>query len=175
MAGFVLRQAWHERFSGEISMGTTTTATATIAEEGPLTKTVRDFTGAQGAAMAKGIETEADWEPVAAFIDVANFKRVGAYLEELDWTAYKAFLTGWAAGGTQFTFDELHITEAGDAVFQEIVEHHHRDGQYIRKNVIAVYRFTPEGKIRHLDIYEQARDSGDWIKDAAAKEDKAAE
>jgi hypothetical protein len=33
--------------------------------------------------------------------------------------------------------------------------------------VIAVYRFTPEGKIRHLDIYEQAKDSGDWIKVAA--------
>jgi hypothetical protein len=30
-----------------------------------------------------------------------------------------------------------------------------------------VARFTPEGKIRHLDLYEQAKDSGDWIKDAA--------
>ncbi len=33
--------------------------------------------------------------------------------------------------------------------------------------MIAVYRFTPEGKIRHLDIYEQADDSGDWIKESA--------
>lgn len=154
-------------------MGTITTATATAAEEGPLTKTVRAFTGAQGAALAKGITCEADWDPVAAFIDVGSFKRVGAYLEELDWPAYKGFLTGWAAGGTQFTFDELHITEVGDAVFQEIVEHHHRDDQYIRKNVIAVYRFTPDGKIRHLDIYEQARDSGDWIRDAAREVDGA--
>jgi hypothetical protein len=52
-------------------------------------------------------------------------------------------------------------------VFQEIEERHRRGDQFIRKNVIAVYRFTPEGKIRHLDIYEQARDSGDWIKEAA--------
>ncbi|MCB2079463.1 MAG: hypothetical protein KDE55_17425 [Novosphingobium sp.] len=156
-------------------MGTITTATATVAVEGPLTKAVRNFTNAQGAAMARGIKTEADWEPVAAFIDAGSFKRVGAYLEELDWEAYKGFLTGWAAGGTKFEFDELHVTEAGDAVFQEIIEHHHRDDQYIRKNVIAVYRFTPEGKIRHLDIYEQAKDSGDWIKDAARKVDMGAE
>ena len=38
---------------------------------------------------------------------------------------------------------------------------------FIRKNVIAVYRFNAENKIVHLDIYEQAKDSGDWIKDAA--------
>jgi hypothetical protein len=33
--------------------------------------------------------------------------------------------------------------------------------------VIAVYRFNDAGKIVHLDIYEQARDSGDLIKNAA--------
>ena len=52
-------------------------------------------------------------------------------------------------------------------MLQEIEERHWRGDQFIRKNVIAVYRFTPEGKIRHLDIYEQATDSGDWIKEAA--------
>jgi hypothetical protein len=144
-----------------------TTATATMAEEGPLTKTVRDFVSAQGAAMAKGIEKPSDWDPVAAFVDVENFKRVGAYLEELDWETYKAFLTGWAVGGTQFEFTEFYVTEAGNAVFQEIEERHHHDGQFIRKNVIAVYRFNDAGKIKHLDIYEQADDSGDWIRQSA--------
>lgn len=148
-------------------MGTATTATTTIAEEGPLTKVVRDFVGAQGAALAAGISRPSDWDPVAAFIDEAQFKRVGAYLEELDWEAYKDFLTGWAGGNTKFEFTEFHITEAGGAVFQEIEERHWHAEQFIRKNVIAVYRFTPGGKIRHLDIYEQATDSGDWIKDAA--------
>ena len=154
-------------------MGTITTATATIPEEGPLIRNVRDFTGAQGAAMAKGITCEADWDPVAAYIDVAGFKRVGAYLEELDWDAYKGFLTGWAGGGTRFEFTEFHITECGDAVFQEIEERHWRGEDFIRKNVIAVYRFTDDGRIRHLDIYEQAKDSGDWIRDAAREVDGA--
>jgi len=143
------------------------TATQEIAEEGPLTKTVRDFTNAQGAAMAKGIKQPSDWDPVAAFVDVDNFKRVGAYLEELDWETYKAFLTGWAGGGTQFEFTEFYVTEAGGAVFQEIEERHHHGDQFIRKNVIAVYRFNDAGKIRHLDIYEQADDSGDWIRESA--------
>lgn len=144
-----------------------TTATAVVHEEGPLTQVVRNFVAAQGAAMAAGITKPSDWEPVAEFIDASQFKRVGAYLEELDWEAYKEFLTGWSGGGTKFEFTEFFITEAANAVFQEIEERHYRGEQFIRKNVIAVYRFTPEGKIKHLDIYEQADDSGDWIKESA--------
>ena len=148
-------------------MTTITTATATIEELGPLTQVVNRFTAAQGAVLAAGVKSSADYAPVAEFVAVDEFKRVGAYLEELDWQAYTEFLTGWASGGTEFEFTEFHISEIGNAVFQEIEERHRRGDQFIRKNVIAVYRFTPEGKIRHLDIYEQAKDSGDWIKDAA--------
>jgi hypothetical protein len=150
------------------------TATATIAELGPLTQIVNRFTAAQGAVLAVGVKSSADYAPVAEFVAVDEFKRVGAYLEELDWPAYTEFLTGWASGGTQFEFTQFHISEIGNAVFQEIEERHQRGDQFIKKNVIAVYRFTPEGKIRHLDIYEQAKDSGDWIKDAATAATTAA-
>ena len=143
------------------------TATQVSHEAGPLSRMVDAFVSAQGAALAKGISSPDDWAPVAEFVDVASFKRVGAYLEVLDWPAYTQFLTSWAGGGTRFEFTEFHRSEIGGAVFQEIEERHHRGDQFIRKNVIAVYRFTPDGKIRHLDIYEQAKDSGDWIKDAA--------
>lgn len=148
-------------------MTTITTATATIAELGPLTQVVNRFTAAQGAVLAAGVTSSADYAPVAEFVAIDEFKRVGAYLEELDWPAYTEFLTGWASGGTRFEFTQFHISEIGDAVFQEIEERHWRGDQFIKKNVIAVYRFTPGGKIRHLDIYEQAKDSGDWIKTAA--------
>jgi len=143
------------------------TATATVAELGPLTQVVNRFTAAQGAVLAAGVKSSADYKPVAQYVSVDEFKRVGAYLEELDWPAYTEFLTSWARGGTHFEFTQFHISEIGDTVFQEIEERHKRGDQFIRKNVIAVYRFTPDGKIRHLDIYEQANDSGDWIKDAA--------
>ena len=150
------------------------TATATVNETGPLTQVVNKFVAAQGAAMAKGITGPESWDPVAEFIDVANFRRVGAYLEELDWPAYRDFLTGWVAGGTRFEMTTFHVSEVGNAVFQEIEERHWRGEDFIRKNVIAVYRFTPDRRIAHLDIYEQARDSGDWIRAAAKGADKGA-
>lgn len=74
------------------------TATDVVAATGPLTKVVHDFVEAQGKAMAAGVRSPSDWEPVAQFVETDRFKRVGAYLEELDWEAYKKFLTGWAAG-----------------------------------------------------------------------------
>jgi hypothetical protein len=104
---------------------------------------------------------------VAEFIDPDRFRRVGAYLEEFDWPQYREFLTGWAAGGTRFEMTMFHITEAGNAVFQEIEERHYRGDEFIRKNVIAVYRFDDRKRIVHLDIYEQAKDSGQWIVAAA--------
>ena len=147
------------------------TATGTISEIGPMTQVVNRFVAAQGAVLAAGVRSPEDWAPVAEFVAVDRFKRVGAYLEELDWRAYTEFLTGWAGGGTRFEFTEFHVSEIGDAVFQEIEERHYRGDQFIRKNVIAVYRFTPEGRIHHLDIYEQASDSGDWIRAAAKQAD----
>jgi hypothetical protein len=147
---------------------TVTTATATAGEEGPLTAVVRQFVEAQGKVTAAGVTSPDDYDPMSQFIAVEDFKRVGAYLEELDWEAYKQFLAGWATG-TRFEFTEFHITEAGNAVFQEIEERHYRGDEFIRKNVIAVYRFNADRKIEHLDIYEQATDSGRWIKDAASR------
>jgi hypothetical protein len=143
------------------------TAVAVVDEIGPLTKIVNEFCAKQFEVMAAGIKSPLDWEPVAAFVDVNKFKRVGAYLEELNWTDYRKFLTGWAGGGTRFEMTVFYITEIGNAVFQEIEERHHRGEEFIRKNVIAVYRFNEQNKIIHLDIYEQARDSGQWIIEAA--------
>lgn len=143
------------------------TATGVVDEIGPLTRIVYDFVAAQGEVLAKGISSPLDWEPVAAFIEPDAFKRVGAYLETFNWPQYREFLTGWAAGGTRFEMTEFHISEVGNAVFQEIEERHHRGDEFIRKNVIAVYRFNAWNRIVHLDIYEQARDSGQWIVEAA--------
>jgi hypothetical protein len=146
---------------------TIATATAVVDEIGPLAKVVNAFTAKQGEVLAAGVRSPEDYAPVAEFVDVANFKRVGAYLEEFDWPAYCEFLAGWAAGGTQFEFTVFHISEIGNAVFQEIEERHRRGEELIRKNVIAVYRFNDERKLVHLDIYEQARDSGQWIVQSA--------
>jgi hypothetical protein len=148
-------------------MTRTITASATVNEIGPLRKIVIAFNEAQAKVLAAGVSSPSDWAPMAKFLAVDQFKRVGAYLEEFDYTAYCEFMTNWAAGGTRFEMTEFYITEVGNAVFQEIEERHYRGDTFIRKNVIAVYRFNEENKIVHLDIYEQAKDSGQWIKEAA--------
>lgn len=144
-----------------------TTATALVHDIGPLRKIVTAFCEAQGKVLAAGVTAPSDWAPMAEYLAVDEFKRVGAYLEELNYTDYCDFLTAWAAGGTRFEMTEFHVTEVGNSLFQEIEERHWRGESFIRKNVIAVYRFNADNKIVHLDIYEQAKDSGGWIIDAA--------
>ena len=143
------------------------TATSTTDEIGPLTQRVYDFVETQKKVLASGVTKPFDWDPLTPLIDEENFLRVGAYLEELNWPDYKRFLTGWIAGGTRFEFTEFQISEVGNSVFQEIEERHWRGEEFIRKNVIAIYRFNDQNKLVHLDIYEQAKDSGDWIRESA--------
>jgi limonene-1,2-epoxide hydrolase len=145
----------------------TVTATATNEQTGPLTQLVYEFFDAQRRAMEAGAKNLSDWDGMLEYIDPVNFKRVGAYLEELGWEDYRKFLTNWMAGGTRFEFTEFRISEVGDTVFQEIEERHFRGDEFIRKNVIAVYRFNSDRKLVHLDIYEQAKDTGQWIIEAA--------
>ena len=142
------------------------TATATTNELGPLTRLVQKYSELmESRATAKGC-TATDWEPLNEFIAVDEFKRVGAYQEVMTWPEYVNFLTQWA-GSTRFEMTVHRITEVGRVVFQEIEERHYKGGEFIRKNVIAVYEFNDDNKIRHLDIYEQAKDSGQWIVQAA--------
>ena len=114
---------------------TITTATAVTHELGPLAKVVEAQAAKQIELIGVGIRSPEDWDPLTEYLDPAVFKRVGAYLEELDWPAYRKFLTGWAAGGTRFEFTTFHISEVGNSVFQEIEERHFRGDDFIRKNV----------------------------------------
>lgn len=142
------------------------TAAGTMADLGPLSRLVAQFGELiESRATGKSV-TAADWAPLENLVDVKTFKRVGAYLEEMNWAEYIAFLTQWA-GGTRFETTVHRISEVGRAVFYEIEERHHRGDTFIRKNVIAVYDFDENDKIRHLDIYEQAGDTGRWIVQAA--------
>ena len=77
-----------------------TTATNTNSEIGPLRKVVIGFNEVQAKILAAGVKSPSDWEPMGEYLDIASFKRVGAYLEELNFTDYCEFLAGWAAGGT---------------------------------------------------------------------------
>jgi len=142
------------------------TATAINEELGPFSRVVMRYCGmVEERATAKG-SIAADWAPLAELVAVDMFQRVGAYQEVMTWSEYVRFLAEWA-GTTRFEATLHRITEAGNVVFQEIEERHYKGEEFIKKNVIAVYQFDAANKIRHLDIYEQARDTGRWIVDAA--------
>jgi hypothetical protein len=143
-----------------------TTATATVNEIGPLTRIVDRYCEMIGSrALATG-SAPVDWEPLSELVAVAEFKRVGAYLEVMNWSEYVRFLTEWA-GATRFEMTVFRITEVGRLVIQEIEERHYKGEEFIRKNVVAIYEFNDRNQIRHLDIYEQAKDTGQWIVAAA--------
>ena len=152
------------------------TATTTTGEPGPLTRKVEEWSVAMTGDAAADGACHIDWAKVESYVDTAKFKRVGAYLEELDWAAYKRFMTEWA-GATRFEMTVFQVSEIGRLVVQEIEERHWhgegKDEQFIRKNVVAIYRFDDAGRIIHLDIYEQARDSGQWIIAAARAAEEA--
>lgn len=143
-----------------------TTATGIDTELGPLSRVVMRYCGLiEERATAQGASAS-DWAPLAELVAVDSFQRVGAYQEVMSWSEYVRFLTEWA-GATRFETTIHRITEVGSSVFQEIEERHYKGEEHIKKNVIAVYRFDSAGRISHLDIYEQARNTGQWIVDAA--------
>jgi hypothetical protein len=142
------------------------TATASVAELGPLSQIVLRYGEMiESRAMAAGAAS-IDWSPLAEVVAVETFRRVGAYQEVMTWSEYIGFLSEWA-GSTRFEATVFQISEIGRAVFQEIEERHYRGDDFIRKNVIAVFRFNAHDQIEHLDIYEQAKDTGRWIVEAA--------
>ena len=142
------------------------TATATTDELGPLARIVFKYSEMITSRATASGASAADWEPLTEFVAVDTFKRVGAYQEEMGWSEYVRFMTEWA-GSTRFEMTLHRVTEVGRVVFQEIEERHYKGDEFIRKNVIAVYQFDETDRIRHLDIYEQAKDSGRWIVEAA--------
>ena len=143
-----------------------TTATAVAGELGPLSRLVVKWTEMMEGCAKAVRPSAADWEPFAEFVAIDDFKRVGAYQEVMNWQEYIGFLSEWA-GSTRFEATVFRITEVGRVVFQEIEERHYKGEDFIRKNVIAVYFFDDSNRIRHLDIYEQAKDTGRWIAEAA--------
>jgi hypothetical protein len=146
---------------------TTIAATGTTDERGPLATLISEYGQAQGRARQGGTVSAEAWAQVSAFVAVDEFLRVDADLSEMDWAGYTALLTGGPLGSgatatgslggvTRVEKTRLIVTEVGDTVFQEVEEYHHRGDAVARKNVVAVYRFTADRKIRRLDIYEQA-------------------
>lgn len=101
--------------------------------------------------------TSADWDPLAEFVALDDFRRVGTFLEVMDWQQYREMLTKWASA-TVFETTLHRIAELPGLVYLEVEERHIRDDQVAVVNSMTVFEFNEAGAIRRLDVYlQQAR------------------
>jgi limonene-1,2-epoxide hydrolase len=119
-----------------------------------LSDTVVEFTRTLEAIVADGKPPE-DWTPLAHFVAVDRFERVGTFHEVQDWQQYTAMLDQWASSVDMFQTSVQRITEVANLVFYEIEERHHRRGGIQTVYSMTVFDFDENGKIRGLNVYLQ--------------------
>jgi hypothetical protein len=122
--------------------------------EGPLTGKVLDFTETM-KRLVPAIKAPADWAPLAEFVTVDEFERVGTFLEVQNWQQYTEMLTHWASATDSFETTVRRISELRDLLYFEVEERHFRGGDVNVVNSMTVFTFDEDGKIRHLDVYLQ--------------------
>ncbi|WP_317931114.1 hypothetical protein [Halioxenophilus sp. WMMB6] len=98
--------------------------------------------------------SEESWAPLAELIETKDFQRIGNFKEEMDWSGYVAFLTGWAMG-SEWECSFKRITEVGNTVFLELEERSVMGGFSSSVNSFSVYEFNANGKVQHVDVYLQ--------------------
>jgi hypothetical protein len=121
---------------------------------GPLTRKVLEYEQAM-KRLVPTIEAPADWAPLAEFVAVDTFERVGTFLEVQNWQQYTEMLTHWASATETFETTVRRISELPGLVYFEIEERHFRGGDVHVVNSMTVFEFDEDGKIRHLDVYLQ--------------------
>jgi hypothetical protein len=105
--------------------------------------------------LVPAITAPADWAPLAEFVAVGEFERVGTLLEVQDWQQYTEMLTQWASATETFETTVRRISEMPGLVYFEIEERHVRGGSINVVNSMTVFEFDEDGRIRHLAVYLQ--------------------
>ena len=122
--------------------------------DGPLTRRVLDYTEAM-ERLVPTVRAAADWAPLEEFVAVAEFGRVGVFMEVQDWPQYVEMLTRWATATDSFETTVRRISEVDDLVYYEIEERHFRGDTVHVVNSMTVFTFDANAKIRRLNVYVQ--------------------
>lgn len=136
----------------------THTTTNPAAVTGPLSRKVMQY----GDVIERTVKAakqpgfgESGWDELAALLDTDTFRRVGNDKVDMGWDVYRCLLTQWATT-TDFWSEFRRISEVGNCVFLELVEHNTpRGGAESVVNSLSLYEFDDAGKLVHLDIYLQ--------------------
>ena len=132
----------------------TVDASGTPDRPGPLTRTILEYVQTI-ERLVPTVQTPADWGPLAEFVAVDDFERVGTFLEVQDWRGYTEMLTQWASSTSRFETTLLRVRELQDVVYFEIEERHFRRETVHVVNSLTVFSFNEASRICHLDVYLQ--------------------
>jgi hypothetical protein len=125
-----------------------------VENRGPFTRAVLEFVQTM-ARLLPAVDCDADWAPLAEFVAVDEFERVGTFCEMQNWEQYTEMLTQWASATDSFETTVRRISELRGLVYFEVEERHFRGGDVSVVNSMTVFEFNEDGKIRHLDVYLQ--------------------
>jgi hypothetical protein len=121
---------------------------------GHLTQRVLEYDRAM-QRLVVDVRDQADWAPLAEFIAIQDFERVGTFLEVQDWSEYTEMLTQWASATESFETTVRRISELGALVYYEIEERHFRGDNVNVINSMTVFEFDTNDRIRGLYVYLQ--------------------
>ena len=127
----------------------------TIDDPGPLTRTVLGYVETM-RRLVHDASADPDWAPLAEFVAVDEFERVGTRREVQNWQQYTDLPTKWASGAGRFETTLRRVCELPDVVYYEVEERHYRGDDVNVVNSMTVFAFDEDGKIRHLDVYLQS-------------------
>ena len=125
-----------------------------MTDPGPLTRTVLDYVRTM-ERLVPTVEAPEDWAPLAEFVAVDEFERVGTFLEVQSWSHYTEMLTQWASAIATFETTVQRISELPGLVYYAVEERHLLGEKVNVVNSLTVFEFDDDGKIRHLDVYLQ--------------------
>ena len=132
-------------------------STSSAQDLGPLTRKVLEYEQTM-KRLVPIVKAPAEWAPLAEFVAVDEFERIGTFLEVQNWQQYTEMITQWASATESFETTVRRISEAGPLVYFEIEERHFRAGSVHVVNSMTVFEFNSDGKICHLDVFlQQAR------------------
>ena len=128
-----------------------------MSDTGPLTTKVLEYDQTV-KRLVPASKAPSHWAPLAEFVAVDEFERVGTFLEVQNWQQYTEMLSQWASSTARFETTVRRVSELPGLVYFEIEERHFRGDAVHVVNSLTVFEFNAEGDIGHLDVYlQQAR------------------
>jgi hypothetical protein len=123
-------------------------------DAGPLVRQVLAYERTM-KRLVPTVRRPCDWEPLAQFVAVDDFERIGTFLERQNWPQYTEMLTKWASTTTKFETTLRRSSELPGLVYHEIEERHFHGDSVTTVGSMTVFAFDEHGMIKHLDVYLQ--------------------